>query len=166
MRLKLSACLSPRQVYKFPVVRSKTNQKPNYLLTEVMRFKAMVKSDIKLVITFSEPRADEERLDRETDLLLQQIKKFEEVQLVERIPDPNPPDGSKPFGSGCLVGMLKVVVDASNMKAFLGFLGDRLAGKAIEMEVEANGKKLKVKASSQQEFAVALQAAKDFLASA
>jgi hypothetical protein len=45
-----------------------------------------------------------------------------------------------------------VVFQKSWIKA-LGFLGDRLGNKSIELEVEANGKKLKVKvkASSRED---------------
>ncbi|MEH2324818.1 MAG: hypothetical protein V7K32_14860 [Nostoc sp.] len=39
----------------------------------------------------------------------------------------------------------------ANFKKVLGYLSDRLGNKTIELEVEANGKKLKVKASSQKE---------------
>jgi hypothetical protein len=46
----------------------------------------------------------------------------------------------------------------------MGFLGDRLGNKTIELEIEANGKKLKVKASSRQELEAAIEAAQKFVA--
>jgi hypothetical protein len=46
-----------------------------------------------------------------------------------------------------------------------GFLGERLGDKPISVEVEVNGKKMKIQASSQQELAAAAQVAKDFIAS-
>jgi hypothetical protein len=42
-------------------------------------------------------------------------------------------------------------------------LGDRLGGKPIELSVEANGKKLTVKAHSRDELAAAIKAAQDFV---
>jgi hypothetical protein len=45
----------------------------------------------------------------------------------------------------------------------LGFLGDRLSGKTIELEVEGNGKKLKVKASSREELQAAIAEAEKFI---
>jgi hypothetical protein len=55
-------------------------------------------------------------------------------------------------------------VNAENCKKVLGFLGDRRGGKPIELEVEANGRKLKVKAHSREELAAAMPVAKDFVA--
>jgi hypothetical protein len=46
----------------------------------------------------------------------------------------------------------------------LSFLSDRLSHKSIELEVEANGKKLKIIASNQQELTAALEAAQKFVA--
>jgi hypothetical protein len=45
----------------------------------------------------------------------------------------------------------------------LGFLGDRLGGKPIELSVEANGRKLTVKAHSREELEMAIKAAQDFI---
>ncbi len=43
------------------------------------------------------------------------------------------------------------------------FLGDRLSGKTIEMEVTANGKSLKVKVGNQAELTAAVQEAEQFI---
>ncbi|OKH12742.1 hypothetical protein FACHB389_36305 [Nostoc calcicola FACHB-389] len=50
-----------------------------------------------------------------------------------------------------LVWLLTLEVNAKKIKAVFGFLSDRLVSKTIAMNLEANGKKLKVTASSQQE---------------
>lgn len=65
---------------------------------------------------------------------------------------------------GILVGLLTAQVNKENAQKLLGFLGDRLGNKPIELEVEDNGKKLKVKASSQAELMAAIEAAQKFLA--
>lgn len=119
-------------------------------------------SDVKLTIAFDDQDLDAEERDEEAQKLLKQMRELEDVQ-VERVLDPNPPAGNKALG-GFLVGILTAEVNAANAKKMMGFLGDRLSGKTIEMEVEANGKSLKVKASSQAELMAAVQAAQAFVA--
>lgn len=125
----------------------------------------MTQSNIKLTIALKDSDLDEEELDEITQNLLQQMRRLDEVEQADRLLDPNPPEGNKSLG-GFLVGILTAEVNPANIKALMGFLSDRLGGKQIEMEVEANGKKLKVKASSQKELLAALEAAQQFVASA
>lgn len=125
----------------------------------------MSESNIKLTIGFQDSDLDEEQLDEVTQNLLHQMRELDEVEQVERVQDPNPPQGNKSFGAA-LVGILTAEVNGKNIKAVLGFLSERLSGKQIQLEVEANGKKLKVKASSRQELLDAIQAAEQFVASA
>ncbi len=93
------------------------------------------------------------------------MQNLDEVGQVDFVAVEKVPEGSKALG-GFLLGMLQAEVSLANVKNLLGFVGDRLSGKPIEMEVEANGRKLKVKASSKQELLVAIQAAKDFVGEA
>ncbi|WP_088242477.1 hypothetical protein [Calothrix rhizosoleniae] len=72
------------------------------------------------------------------------------------------PSGAKSLG-GYLLGVLQAEVSFENFKQLAGFIRERLTGKAIELEVEANGKKLKVKASSQQELITAVEQAQKFV---
>jgi hypothetical protein len=51
--------------------------------------------------------------------------------------DPNPPAGNKAVGA-ILVGLLTAEVSPVNVKKLLGFLGNHLGGKTIELEVEAD----------------------------
>lgn len=118
---------------------------------------------VKLLIHFNDPDLDAEDRDEEAQKLLNQMKPLDEVEHADRVLDPNPPEGNKALG-GFLVGMLTAEVSPANIKALFGFLGDRLSGKTIEMEVEANGRKLKVKASSQAELLAAINAASEFVA--
>ena len=62
-----------------------------------------------------------------------------------------------------VVGMLVTEVNRTNIKSLLGFLRDRLSGKIIELQVEANGKKLQIKASSQAELMAVIAAAQQFV---
>ena len=122
-----------------------------------------VNSSIKLTIAFNDPELDSEELEAQAQNLLAQMKDWDEIEAVDRVLDPNPPAGNKSVGA-MLVGLLTTQVNKENAQKLLGFLGDRLGNKPIELEVEADGKKLKVKASSQAELMVAIAAAQKFLA--
>ena len=117
-------------------------------------------SSIKVTINFNAP--DPEEQDQQVQRLMAELKDMDEVESVGRVRDPNPPEGNKSLG-GFLVGLLSAEVNAVNAIKLLGFLGDRLGGKPIELEVEANGKKLKVSAHSREELEAAIKAAQDFI---
>lgn len=121
-------------------------------------------SNVGLTINFNDPEADPEERDFEVQRLLSFMREIDEVESIDRVPDPNPPKGSKALG-GFLVGMLTAQVNAANLKTLFTFLSDRLIGKPIELEIEANGKKLKVTASSREELEAAIRVAQDFISS-
>ncbi|BDI16733.1 hypothetical protein ANSO36C_25350 [Nostoc cf. commune SO-36] len=118
-------------------------------------------SNVKLTIALSNPDLDADEQERETRNLLREIKDLD-IESAELVAVREIPEGSKALG-GFLLGVLQAEVSIANFKKLLGFLGDRLGNKTIELEVEANGKKLKVKASSQEELTVALEAAQKFI---
>ena len=120
-------------------------------------------SNVKLTIAFNDPDLDSEELEEQAQNLLAQLRCLDEIETVDRVLDPNPPVGNKAVG-GILVGLLTAQVNKENAQKVIGFLGDRLGNKAIELEVEANGKKLKVKASSREELEAAIEAAQRFTA--
>lgn len=121
--------------------------------------------DVRLDLSNAAPDFDPEELETLTQRLFQQMRELDEVEQVQRVPDPNPPTGSKPLDAAFLVGLLTAEVNAKNIKALLDFIWERLSGKPIELKVEDNGRKLEITAYSQQELAAAVEAAKDFLAS-
>jgi hypothetical protein len=120
-------------------------------------------SSVKFTIAFNDPDLNSEEIEGQAQSLLAQMRDLDEVETVDRVLDPNPPAGNKAMG-GILVGLLTAQVNKANAQKLLGFLGDRLGNKLIELEVENNGKKLKVKASSQAELTAAIEAAQKFLA--
>lgn len=120
-------------------------------------------SSIKFTITFNDLDLDEEEKDEQAQRLIAELKQIDEVDAVGRVLDPNPPEGNKALG-GFLAGLLMAEVNVANAKKLMGFLGDRLGGKPIELAVEANGKKLTVKAHSREELEAAIKAAQDFIA--
>jgi len=120
---------------------------------------------VRVTLRFTDPSLDLEERDLEVQKLLPQLAQLAvsgDVEQSGRVPDPNPPETSKGFGF--LLGLFQAEVSAANFRALSQFLGERLSGKTIEMEVEANGRKLKLKASSQAELSAALKAAQEFIA--
>jgi len=117
---------------------------------------------IKFTIAFNDPDLDSEERDEQAQRFMNELKQMDEV-AVERVLDPSPPEGNKAIG-GILVGLLTAQVSPVNAQKLMGFLGDRLGGKPIELSVEANGKKLTVKAHSREELEAAIKAAQDFVA--
>ena len=120
-------------------------------------------SNIKLTINFNDPDLDPEERDEQVRRLMNELKQMDEVETVDRVLDPNPPEGNKAVGA-MLVGLLTMQVNLANAQKLMGFLGDRLGGKPIELELEANGKKLKVSAHSREELEAAIAAAQKFVA--
>jgi hypothetical protein len=121
----------------------------------------MSANNIKFTIAFNDPDLDAEEKDEQVQRLMTELKQIDEVE-VARVLDPKPPEGNKALG-GFLVGLLMAEVNVGNAKKLMGFLGDRLGGKPIELSVEANGKKLSVKAHSREELEIAIKAAQDFI---
>jgi hypothetical protein len=119
-------------------------------------------STIKLAIAFNDPDLEPEERGEQAQRFLAELKQVDEVESAERLLNPNPPEGNKSLG-GFLVGMLLAEVNPANGKKLLGFLGDRLGGKPIELSVEANGRKLTVKAHSREELEAAIRLAQEFI---
>ena len=119
-------------------------------------------SNVKLTIAFNDPDLDSEELEEQAQNLLAQLRDLDEIETVDRVLDPNPLEGNKAVGA-ILVGLLTAEVSPANLKKLMGFLGDRLSGKPIELEVKANGKELKVSAHSREELVAAIEAAQKFV---
>ncbi|MBD2412403.1 hypothetical protein FACHB389_34875 [Nostoc calcicola FACHB-389] len=119
-------------------------------------------SNVKLTIALINPDLDAEEQEREARNLLREINELD-VESAELVEVTEIPEGAKSVG-GFLLGVLQAEVSLANFKKLLGFLGDRLGNKTIELEVEADGKKLKVKASSREELTAAIEQAQKFIA--
>ncbi|MBD2460129.1 hypothetical protein H6G89_03630 [Oscillatoria sp. FACHB-1407] len=122
----------------------------------------MSSGNIKLTIAFIDPDLDLDEREEQTQRFIAELKELDEINTVDRVPDPNPPEGNKAIAS-FLMGILTTEVNPANAAKLLGFLGDRLGNKPIELSVEGNGKKLSVKASSREELTAAIQADKEFI---
>ncbi|NES23087.1 MAG: hypothetical protein F6K41_30250 [Symploca sp. SIO3E6] len=132
-------------------------------------------SNIELIIQFDDPDLDPEsdpddkdEMNQLTQNLYKQVGQFmedlDEEGAVRRVRETEVPELSKPVVGEFIVGILTAEVNWENIIALMRFVGHRLSGKTIEMKVEANGKRLEVKASSEQELLIAIQAAQKFIA--
>ncbi|NMG06226.1 hypothetical protein [Brasilonema sp. UFV-L1] len=119
-------------------------------------------SNLKLTITFTDPNLDEDEKNEEVQKLLAQMQDLDEVETVDRVVKPNTLLGTKSV-TGWVAAQVIAFVNPENVKQMWGFLSDRLANKLIELEAEANGKKVKIKASSQQELEAAVKAIQELL---
>jgi hypothetical protein len=119
-------------------------------------------SNVKLTIALSDPDLDAEELDKVTRNLLQEMNELDEVEQASLVKVEAAPEGSKAL-AGILLGILQAEVNVDNIMKVLGFIGDREKGKTIEMELEADGRKLKLKASNQKDLVAAIQAAQEFI---
>lgn len=120
-------------------------------------------STVKLTFDFNDPDLTLDERDEQAQRFMAELREVDEVETVNRVLDPSPPEGNKALG-GILAGLLMAEVNPQNAKRLFSFLSDRLGGKVIEMEVEANGKKLKVKVQSREELDIVMKAAQDFVA--
>ena len=74
---------------------------------------------------------------------------------VDRVPDPNPPEGSKAMFS-FLWGLLQAEVSVASIKNLFGFLGDRIGNKPIKIKAKfGDGREFEVEASSREELLAA-----------
>lgn len=122
----------------------------------------MNSNSIQLTIHFIDSKLNEDEREEMAQRLLTQLRDMNEVESANRILNPNPPKNSKIIG-GVLIGLLNANVSWSNFAKVMQFLSDRLCDKDIELEVTANGRKLKVTASSREELEIAIKAAQDFV---
>ena len=119
-------------------------------------------SDIKFTIALSDTELDEEELEAATRNIVREFRELDAVEQASLVQTEEAPTGSKAI-SGFALGILEAIVDIANIKGFMDFMGDRFSDEPIEMEVEANGRKLQLRASNQEDLIAAIRAAEDFI---
>ncbi|KST64278.1 hypothetical protein [Mastigocoleus testarum] len=119
-------------------------------------------SNIKIMISWSEDGLEDKELQAQTQKLIPEIKEVDGVETVNLVTVAEAPLGSKVFGPFSL-GRLKTMVDPAKIKVLFEFVGDRMNGKAIELDVEANYKKLKLKVENEEELVTAIETAQKFI---
>ncbi len=109
---------------------------------------------IELTISFADPDLDPEQQEQLTRNLWRQLRDIDGV-TVERVPDPQPPEGSKAMLS-FLWGLLKAEVSVASLKNLFGFLGDRIGNKPIKIKAKfGDGREFEIEASSREELTAA-----------
>lgn len=119
-------------------------------------------SKIKIMISWSEDGLEDKELQAQTQKLIPEIKEVDGVETVNLVTVAEAPLGSKVFGPFSL-GRLKAMVDPAKIKVLFEFVGDRMNGKAMELDVEANYKKLKLKVDNEEELVTAIETAQKFI---
>ena len=114
------------------------------------------------MISWSEDGLEDKELQAQTQKLIPEIKEVDGVETVNLVTVAEAPLGSKVFGPFSL-GRLKTMVDPTKIKVLFEFIGDRMNGKAIELDVEANYKKLKLKVDNEEELVTAIETAQKFI---
>ncbi len=109
---------------------------------------------VELTVTFRDPEATPEKQEKLTQTLWQQMRSLEGVS-VDRVSDPNPPEGTRAMGS-FLWGLLQGQVSLSSLKTLFGFLSDRIGNKPIKIKAKfADGREFELEANSREELAAA-----------
>ena len=120
-------------------------------------------SNVQVTISLSNPNLDDQELHAEVENLLPQLREVDGVEEADLVAVEQAPTGSKALG-GFILGLLTAEVNPANIKALFGFLGDRIGGKPIKLNLKApDGRELSIEASSQAEFDYAYQKAQEFL---
>jgi hypothetical protein len=118
--------------------------------------------NIKITIAFEDPELEPEERDEQAQRLLRDFNQMDEIESVNRVLDPAPPEGNKASGS-FLPGMVATEVKPNNFNPVLDYLGAHYAHKFVAMEIEVGDRKLKVTATSQAELMAALPTVQQFL---
>lgn len=80
---------------------------------------------IQFTFGLDEPELEDEQRLKFAQRLLRELRNLDEVEKADRTEDLTPEVGGKP-GFATLIGSITALVHVKNIKAFFGFLGDRL----------------------------------------
>jgi hypothetical protein len=109
---------------------------------------------VEITLGFTDRNLEDEEKRQLAQKLLWELRNLDEVERANRVEDISPEAGSKP-GFATLVGVLTAEVSFQNIKAFFGFLGDRLQDKPIKIKVKVGEQEVEIEAKSKQELVAA-----------
>ncbi|AFZ14335.1 hypothetical protein Cri9333_3510 [Crinalium epipsammum PCC 9333] len=119
-------------------------------------------ANFEITIAIQDADLDNDELQEETQNLREQLEESEIVESADLVAVNQAPVGSKAFG-GFILGLLNAKVNPVNIKKLMGFLGDRLGNKQIELTLNTpDGREINLKASSREEFEFAFQKAQEW----
>ncbi len=87
----------------------------------------MMRDETTIQFTFGldESEFEDEQRQKFAQKMLKELRNLDEVEKADRTEDLTPEAGSKP-GFATLIGSITALVNVKDIKAFFGFLGDRL----------------------------------------
>ncbi|MGK7951485.1 MAG: hypothetical protein AB4368_22545 [Xenococcaceae cyanobacterium] len=106
---------------------------------------------IQFTFGLDEPELEDEERLKFAKNLLRELRNLDEVERADRTEYLYPEAGSKGFAT--LIGTLTAQVSFKNIKAFLGFLGDRLQDKPIKGSIKVGDNQVEFEVKSRQELA-------------
>ena len=107
---------------------------------------------IQFTFGLDEPELEDEQRLKFAKNLLRELRNLDEVEKADRTEDLTPEAGSKP-GFATLIGSITALIHFKNIKAFLGFLGDRLQDKPIKGSIKVGENQVEFEVKSRQELA-------------
>jgi hypothetical protein len=109
----------------------------------------------------------DERIVQKAEQLLQGVNNTINVDQNRKASPGDTATAGKNFSGVSISASQKQIsmsrLSLENVRKYFSFLSDRFGDKAIELEVDSQGKKLKINVNSQQELDVAIRAAQDFI---
>ncbi|GAB4352011.1 MAG: hypothetical protein Fur0042_20370 [Cyanophyceae cyanobacterium] len=91
--------------------------------------------NVSIVIDFRGADRDDVLLEHQTQTLFLDLQRLDEIAAVERVADPNPPEGNF-SGGGWLLGLLKAEVSAQNAGKLFGWLQQKFGKQPIAIKVK------------------------------
>lgn len=119
---------------------------------------------LSIRLTYSDPGLDDDEREDLAQQLHSQLRAADsDLGAWHRVAAEAPPPGSKSIAAQ-VVGALAAVLSAASLKPFFAYLAERWRGREISLELEVNGKKVKIVARSQDDLIAAYNAAALLLA--
>jgi hypothetical protein len=106
----------------------------------------------------SNTEIDDDDKEKETQRLFNELRTLDDIEDVQRVINPDPPEGSKAI-AGFFIGLLTAEVKPENIANLFRFLGDRLSNKEVSLTLSLGDEVLEVTAGSREEFEFAMQQA-------
>jgi hypothetical protein len=97
-----------------------------------------VPENVSIVMDFRDADRDDVLLERQTQTLFRELQRLDAIASVERVADPNPPEGNFSGGSW-LLGLLKTEVSAKNAGQLFAWLQTKFGKQPIKLKVKSPG---------------------------
>lgn len=122
----------------------------------------MADNNLKITVILDNPDLGEEDLQEAVQMLQTEISEVQGVAEAELIPITEAPPNSKGIG-GFLLGQLQALVTAKHLKTLASFLSKNLQGNKVKIQVEGNGKKLKLELNRPEDIDVIMPKVEEFI---